>query len=76
MTEEIKINENKELYFEKQIPDNMKDNTMFRVMIECKEFTMFKSIVGAIPNDYIKVNDKDYLLVDIRIDNSLIFIIK
>ena len=76
MTEEIKINKNKELYFEKQIPDNMKDNTMFRVMIECKEFTMLKSIVGAIPNDYIKVNDKDYLLVDIRINNSLIFIIK
>ena len=76
MTEEIKINENKELYFEKQIPDNMKDNTMFRVMIECKEFTMLKNIVGAIPNDYIKINDKDYLLVDIRIENSLIFIIK
>ena len=76
MNEQIKTNENNELYFEKEIPVKLKDNIMFKVMIECKEFTLIKNIIGAIPNDKIKVNNRDYLLVDIRIENSLIFIIK
>ena len=76
MREEIKIKENGNLYFEKELPEKLKENIMFRVLIESGEFSLIKNIIGAVPKDIIKVNEKDYLLKNIEIQDKLIFTIE
>ena len=77
MKEEIKVKDNGNLYFEKQLPENLKGNIMFRVLIESGDFSLIKNIIGAVPNDIIKVNEKDYILENIEIiKNHLVFTIK
>lgn len=77
MKEEIKTKENGDLYFEKEIPENLKSNIMFRILIESGEISLVKNIIGASPNDLIKINEKDYLLKNIEIvEDKLIFSIR
>lgn len=76
MREEIKVKENGSLYFEKELPEKLKENIMFRVVIESGEFSLVKDIIGAVPNELIKVNEKDYLLKNIEIQDKLIFTIE
>jgi len=77
MKEEIKVKDNGNLYFEKQLPENLKGNIMFRVIIESGDFSLIKNIIEAVPNDIIKVNEKDYILENIEIiKNHLVFTIK
>ena len=47
MREEIKIKENGNLYFEKELPEKLKENIMFRIMIESGEFSLIENIIGA-----------------------------
>lgn len=76
MNEEIKVKQDGSLYFEKELPEELKENIMFRVIIEVGEFSLVKNIIGAMPDEIIRVNEKDYLLVNIEIKDKLLFTIK
>lgn len=52
------------------IPENLKDNIMFRVIIEQKEFSLIENKIGVKFNVPIKLCEKDVIVKDLEIQNG------
>lgn len=62
---------------EMDIPDNLKDNIMFKVIIESKEFSLIEDRLGVKFNIPIILNAHRVIIRDLEIeDNSLKFTIE
>lgn len=59
------------------IPDNLKDNIMFKVIIEAKEFSLIEDKLGVKFNIPIIMNENRVIIRDLEIeDNRLKFTIE
>lgn len=59
------------------IPDNLKDNIMFKVIIEAKEFSLIENKLGVKFNIPIIMSGNKVIVRDLEIkDNKLKFIIE
>lgn len=59
------------------IPENLKNNIMFKVIIEEKEFSLIENQLGFKIGDKIKMAGRECIVTDIDIDDdNLIFTIE
>lgn len=59
------------------IPDNLKNNIMFRVIVENKEFSLIGNKIGVLFNKPTKLNETNVIIRDLETkDDKLIFTIE